>query len=280
MSVVVASDLDRTLVYSEAAARLGLGVADPTPELVCVEEYLGAPMSFVTRGAVELLRELAERTTFVPTTTRTREQYARIVLPGRVPEFAICANGGHLLVDGESDPDWHAGVRAALAVRAAPLGEVVAHLERVARPEWTHKLRVAEELFAYLVVERAALPGEFVPEVSAWAGERGYGVSLQGRKLYLVPDALTKGDAVREVARRVSAEAVFAAGDSLLDIELLRAADAGVRPGHGELAESGWAAPGVEALLAQGVTAGEEIAAWLLARSGVVGSAGLKRRPG
>ncbi|WP_406298658.1 HAD family hydrolase [Embleya sp. NBC_00888] len=267
MSIVVASDLDRTLIYSQAAARLGLAATDPTPELVCVEVYDGAPMSFVTGGAAVLLAELAEHTTFVPTTTRTREQYARIVLPGRAPEFAICANGGHLLVHGESDPDWQAGVRKTLAANAAPLPEVVAHLERVARPEWTHKLRVAEDLFTYLVVERADLPPEFVPETTAWAAERGYGVSLQGRKLYFVPEALTKGDAVREVARRAGADAVFAAGDSLLDIELLRAADAGVRPGHGELAETNWGAPHVEALTEQGVSAGERIAAWLLERS-------------
>ncbi|WP_439676753.1 HAD family hydrolase [Embleya sp. MST-111070] len=267
MNVLVASDLDRTLIYSKAAARLGLGPEEPTPELVCVEEYEGAPMSFVTRRASELLAELAEHSTFVPTTTRTREQYGRIVLPGRAPEFAICANGGHLLVHGESDPDWHAGVRKTLAAKAAPLPEVIAHLEVVARPEWTLKLRVAEDLFGYLVVERAALPPEFVPELTEWANARGYGVSLQGRKLYLVPDALTKGDAVREVARRASADVVFAAGDSLLDIELLRAAVAGVRPGHGELADSDWSVPHVEALAAMGLSAGERIAEWLLERS-------------
>ncbi|WP_406282072.1 HAD family hydrolase [Embleya sp. NBC_00896] len=267
MTIVVASDLDRTLVYSKAAARLGLAAQDPTPDLVCVEQYEGAPLSFVTPRAAALLAELAAHTTFVPTTTRTREQYGRIELPGPPPEFAICANGGHLLVHGESDLDWHARVLKVLAAHAAPLPEVVAHLEVVARPEWTHKLRVAEDLFAYLVVERAALPAEFVPELTAWAAERGYGASLQGRKLYFVPEALTKGEAVREVARRADADAVFAAGDSLLDIELLLAADAGIRPGHGELAESGWSAPHVEAIATQGVDAGEEIAAWLVERS-------------
>jgi len=266
VSVVVASDLDRTLIYSKAASRLGLAPGDPDPELVCVEEYEGAPLSFVTPRAATLLAGLAERTTFVPTTTRTREQYGRIRLPGPAPEYAICANGGHLLVRGESDQDWYASVRKELAAHAAPLPEVVAHLEVVARPEWTLKLRVAEDLFTYLVVERAELPAEFTPELTAWAAERGYGVSLQGRKLYLVPDALTKGAAVREVTRRSGAELVLAAGDSLLDIELLRAAHAGVRPGHGELAESGWSAPHVEAIDTRGVRAGEEIAQWLTER--------------
>jgi hypothetical protein len=52
----------------------------------------------------------------------------------------------------------------------------------------------------------------------------------------------------------------------LLDAELLLAADAGFRPGHGELADTGWNAPGVTALEQVGVAAGEEIVRRLLAR--------------
>lgn len=266
MTVVVASDLDRTLVYSRQACRLGLPDTAPDPDVVCVEVYDGAPSSFVTPAAAGLLTELATRALLVPTTTRTREQYARITLPGPAPGHAVCANGGHIVVDGAADLDWHAAVRKRLDAGSAPLGEIVSHLEAVADPAWARKLRVAEDLFAYLVLERAALPGGFVTDLTGWAGERGWGVSLQGRKLYLVPDALTKGAAVREVARRTGADLVLAAGDSLLDIELLLAADHGVRPGHGELADTGWTAPHVTALESVGVRAGEEIARWLVER--------------
>ena len=69
-----------------------------------------------------------------------------------------------------------------------------------------------------------------------------------------------------EVERRTGASTVLTAGDSLLDAELLLAADAGFRPGHGELADSGWTGPGVTALSEVGVAAGEEIVRRLLAR--------------
>ncbi|GAA3489676.1 hypothetical protein GCM10018987_37590 [Streptomyces cremeus] len=256
--VLVASDLDRTLIYSAAA--LGLSMPDArAPRLLCVEVYQGKPLSYVTEEAARLLPELAAAALFVPTTTRTREQYHRIRLPVPTPRFAICANGGHLLVDGVSDPDWQRQVAGRLADECAPLAEVRAHLARTADPAWLLKDRVAEDLFAYLVVERALLPDGWVKDLAAWAVERGWTVSLQGRKVYVVPAPLTKSAAVREVARRSGARLTLAAGDSLLDADLLLAADRGWRPGHGELADEGWRAPHVTALEETGVAAGEEI---------------------
>ncbi|MCX3060024.1 HAD family hydrolase [Streptomyces beihaiensis] len=264
MTVVVASDLDRTLIYSAGA--LGLTVPDAeAPRLLCVEVYQGKPLSYVTEDAAELLVELGRRAVFVPTTTRTREQYGRVRLPGPAPAYAICANGGHLLVDGVSDPDWRAAVGARLAAECAPPAEVREHMVRAADERWLLKERVAEDLFAYLVVERELLPDEWVKELAAWAEELGWGVSLQGRKVYAVPKPLTKGAAVREVARRTGAGTVLGAGDSLLDVDLLRAADRGWRPGHGELADVGWSGPGVTVLTERGVLAGEAVLRGFLA---------------
>lgn len=95
---------------------------------------------------------------------------------------------------------------------------------------------------------------------------------LQGRKIYAVPQPLTKSAAVREVARRTGAEQILAAGDSLLDADLLHAADRGWRPGHGELADSGWRAANVEVLEETGIAAGEEILRRLLGGIGPVAS--------
>lgn len=254
---LIASDLDRTLIYSAAA--LGLTMPDrEAPRLLCVETYESRPLSYMTETAAGLLAELSTRAVFVPTTTRTREQYERVRLPGPPPAYAVCANGGHLLVDGESDPEWQARVRRELT-GCAPLAEISAHLRRTADPGWLLKERVAEDLFAYLVVDRERLPDTYPKELGDWAGPRGWTVSLQGRKLYVVPRPLTKSAAVAEIARRTDAPATYAAGDSLLDTDLLLAADRGWRPGHGELADSGWEAAHITALAERGVAAGERI---------------------
>ncbi|MEV0450323.1 HAD family hydrolase [Streptomyces sp. NPDC050600] len=258
-TVLVASDLDRTLIYSTAALSLGMPDAQ-APRLLCVEVHESKPLSYLTESAADELRALAAETVFVPTTTRTRKQYQRIRLPGDTqPKYAICANGGHLLVDGVTDPDWHAEVLRRVAESCAPLSEVRAYFTATTDLSWVRKHRVAEDLFAYLVVERERLPEEWLARFTEWAGERGWTVSLQGRKVYAVPRPLTKSAAVREVARRTGATLTLAAGDSLLDADLLLAADRGWRPGHGELADADWTAPHVEALAERGVAAGEEI---------------------
>ncbi|MFE9834545.1 HAD family hydrolase [Streptomyces sp. NPDC005551] len=256
--VLVASDLDRTLIYSTAALSLAVPDAE-APRLLCVEIYEGKPLSYMTETAAGLLTELGTSALFVPTTTRTREQYRRISLPGPAPRYAICANGGHLLVDGVSDPDWHARVTERLTNECASLAEVREHMAATSDPLWVRKHRVAEDLFVYLVVERELLPEDWVKELAVWAENRGWTVSLQGRKIYAVPKPLTKSAAMREVARRTGAARTLAAGDSLLDADLLLAADRGWRPGHGELAEAGWTAPAITALPELGVAAGERI---------------------
>ena len=262
---LVASDLDRTLIYSTAA--LALTMPDEhAPRLLCVEVHEAKPLSYLTETAGRLLVELADTVRLVPTTTRTRKQYRRISLPGRVPRYAICANGGHLLVDGRTDHDWNAEMRRRLADGSAPLEEVRAHLAATADPDWLRKERIAEELFAYLVVDRERLPAAWVKDLAGWADERGWTVSLQGRKIYAVPKPLSKSAALGEVVRRSGAEQVLAAGDSLLDADLLLAADVGWTPGHGELADSGWTAPHVTPLGTVGVAAGEEILRHMLCR--------------
>jgi hypothetical protein len=260
MTTLVCADLDRTLIYSREA--LGTG---PEPPLRCVELYQDRPLSHVTEVAAARLELLAATALLVPTTTRTPEQYARVRLPGRPPRYAICANGGRLLVDGVADAEWSARVRARTADCAAP-AEVLARLEAV-RGDLAMRIRIASELFCYLVADRALPPAGWIRDLTGWCAERGWTTSVQGRKVYCLPRALTKSAAAVEVARRTGAAALLAAGDSLLDRELLETADAAIRPAHGEPAGSGRDAAPIRITAARGVRAGEEIAGWLLARA-------------
>lgn len=265
-STLIATDLDRTLIYSNAALALTMP-DDQAPRLLCVEVNNGRPLSYVTERAAAVIEELAATTDLVPVTTRSRDQYRRVHLPGSPPHYAVCANGGHILVDGRTDRDWNDRVRRAVASGCAPLAEVLDHLIRSTDPGWLRKARVAEDLFVYLVVERDLVPAEWVKELQAWALGRGWTVSMQGRKVYAVPVPLTKSAALAEIVRRTGADRVLAAGDSLLDADLLLAADHAWRPGHGELADTGWTAPHVTVLKTKGVAAGEVIVrrmqAWL-----------------
>lgn len=256
MTVVACLDLDRTVIYSAAA--LDLPMPDhQAPRLLCVEVYQGAPLSFMTEAGVAAFTALREVAEIVPTTTRTPEQLARVHLPGAAPRYAIAANGGCLLVDGVPDPDWAGTVRERLT-GCAPLAQVQQHLAAVSGGFVLNR-RTASELFCYAVVERAALPAGWVEDLAGWCAERGWTVSLQGRKVYAVPRELTKSAAAREVVARTGAHTLLAAGDSLLDADLLAAADRAVRPAHGELHDTGFALGTLSVTAARGVAAGTEL---------------------
>jgi hypothetical protein len=259
-AVIAAVDLDSTLIYSMAA----IGHGRVTSDLVCVEMRRGIPSAFMTGRAAALMAELAERTMLVPATTRSRMQLARVRLPQAVPQYAVAANGGHLLVDGVSDGDWHGRVRAMLAAGSTPLAEAYARLLIHDTGAWIRAVRLVEDLYCYAVVDPTALPPALVTDLAGWASGRGWRLVLDGRKLYLVPVALTKAAAVIEVARRVGNAHIVAAGDSMLDAELLEQADAAIFPAHSKLANNGWQRPHVASTAAHGVAAGEEICAWLI----------------
>ncbi|MCQ2001500.1 HAD family hydrolase [Arthrobacter zhaoxinii] len=255
---MLASDLDRTLIYSANA--LFLNTEDAlAPAMVVAEVYEGKPLSYMTRAAEALLVSAAEASVFVPVTTRTVAQYRRIQLPGPTPEYAVTTNGGVILHHGETVVDWQASVRSLVTTGCAPLAEIEAYLGRPEFHEWILKLRSAEDLFAYAIVDREALPGEFLLALEDWCDARGWTVSLQGRKLYCVPTPVTKQQAVAEVARRIGADRIIAAGDSLLDRPMLECADVAFRPAHGELDDAGYFEPHLQVTEARGILAGEEI---------------------
>lgn len=259
MSVLIATDLDRTLIYSRGALEAH---GDLKRNLVAVERHEQKNASWMTAAAAERYATLHRLGVLVPVTTRTPEQWHRVRLPGPPSPYVITANGGILLVNGRPDPDWDAAVAHQLQ-QTTPLAEIWSHASQVCRAEWTVKLRNARGLFCYAVLHRKRVPPGFLAEAGAWAADRGWQLSLQGRKLYWVPRSLTKSAAAAEVARRTEANAVLAAGDSLLDRDLLELADRGIAARHGELVSSGWRLPTVAVTEQSGVRAGQEIVEWL-----------------
>ncbi len=85
--------------------------------------------------------------------------------------------------------------------------------------------------------------------------------------MYLLPAILDKAAAVTEVARRLGARRVIAGGDSLLDERMLRTADAGIHPAHGELHVTGFTAAHCRSTIGSGAAAGDEILNWYAAEA-------------
>lgn len=265
---LVISDLDRTLIYSASALQLP-GADEDAPTLACVEVLDGRPHSFLTLAAARRLVEIAAVATFVPTTTRTMAQYLRVGFPGIAPKYAITSNGGNILLDGRADEQWHRSTASAIADCEVDLAGVRAELKRRTQADWTLKRRVGDDLFCYVVVEPTRLPDDFIPSWTSWCSDRGWRVSVQGRKIYAIPNPLTKERAMLAVARRLEADRIVAAGDGALDAGFLATADAGIRPPHGELAAVNWLHPTVEVSPRPGVLAADDITSWFAGQVGL-----------
>ncbi len=262
--VLVACDLDRTLIYSNNALWL-TGADKDAPAMVVVEVYDGAPLSYMTTRAQEHLLAVKDAATFVPVTTRTQAQYERVQLPGPVPEYAITTNGGVLLHHGVPYIAWRRQLSARVAAASAPLESIEAFLSSPDFTPWILRLRRAEDLFVYAIIDREAMPGSFLTELELLCSDAGWSVSVQGRKLYCVPVPISKCGALAEVAQRTGAETVLAAGDSLLDQDMLAGATLAFRPRHGELHDAGFLADHLQLTSVRGIMAGEEILRRILA---------------
>ena len=257
MTVLIACDLDSTLISSRRSAATDVG------DLVCVERRDGEPAAFMTAPAALTLAALAEQAAFVPVTTRTEAQLARVRLPGPV-RYAIAANGGRLLCDGVVDEAWSRVVASRLAA-VASFAEARARAQRFAA-SFEGRPHEVDGLFSFAVLPSAQVPGDAIDVERVWAARSGWRVSVQGRKVYGVPVGLPKSAAVAELAQRVDASVILAAGDSLLDADLFDVADLGIRPAHGELAAAGFSGPNVQVTSERGVLAGERIVEWFAAQ--------------
>ncbi|CAM4396770.1 HAD family hydrolase [Paenibacillus tarimensis] len=230
--MLFASDLDQTLIYSERS-KGSISLDDMVP----VELFQGRHISYMTRAAAARLRELNELAPFVPVTARTPEQYHRIFAFREwvIPEYVIVSNGGNVLINGEIDQEWDSLVRQAVREGCSEQGEIQEMFQRIADDSWVQSSTLCDGLFYSIVVERDKLPAEKIDSFRKELAAHGWSYSLQGRKIYLVPEQVSKGAALVYVKEKLGESRVLAAGDSLLDESLLLAADTAFAPSHGEL---------------------------------------------
>jgi hypothetical protein len=254
--MIFASDLDQTLIYSVRSK------GDIELEaMVPVELYEERYISYMTKPAQALLRRLTEIMRFVPVTTRIPAQYNRIfgIKDELKPPYAIVSNGGTVLINGEVDQEWQQMVRAAVKDGCATHHEIGDLFTRIASPDWMKSTDLCDDLFYSIVVDRDRLPIDVLEKLRGDLAGLGWSYSLQGRKIYLVPEHVSKGAAIEYVKARLSSTYVYAAGDSLLDESLLLAADYAISPLHGELGRTYTEHPHIRFTSARGARASEEL---------------------
>lgn len=258
--MIFASDLDRTLIHPYRTLPEGRSEEAPVAEI-----YQGRPITVCSLVTLGLLDELAARDAFVAVTTRSLHQLQRVepIWERASRSWAICANGATLLNHGEVDLEWKA-LTDELCGGCAPVDEARAALHAALGPAgedgWLLRVRDCDERFLYAVCDPAKLPEGVAGAASEAMAPVGWEAVLHGRKLYMLPAGLTKLRCVEHLAERTGASRVLAAGDSLLDAELLAAADVAWCPRDAELVAWDAVPDGVRITVGEHIDAAEEIA--------------------
>ncbi len=212
--ILFASDIDNTLLFSPTKKQEGA---------VCIEMRQNIEQGFMTEKTYHAFPAMAEQVLFVPVTTRSVEQYRRVHWPqGYIPEFALVSNGAALLHRNETASDWHFLQRTPELQR-----ELEAACRKYQNDERFIHCRIVDD--AYVFLSCPDVPSAEQAEM-ALATENSLYVARSGRKIYFFPAGLDKGAALAHFCQTHAPGLLVAAGDSIMDLSMLKAADIAIIP--------------------------------------------------
>lgn len=255
--ILLTSDLDRTIIYSEKM----LNMYPIEGESVPVEQKGDKSITFMSKNSVELLKEFNQKHLFVPVTTRALYQYERINIISKEisPKYSIVSNGGTILVDGKVDTGWNEYIRRKLSTTSLPKEDMLKAFSKIRHEEWVSRDFYIDEFFFMFHVNKEHVPHTELASFEVELKKIGWRIFLHGHKLYVLPSNLDKAQAVARLKGYLDYDIHVAAGDSLMDYEMIAGANIGFSPKHGELFKLTPEAPRVNWLTRKGANSTEEL---------------------
>lgn len=213
--MVVFSDLDRSIIYSKKFLQDNI-------DLFEIELYKNENISYISKNTVEKIKDIKKNCYFIPTTTRTIDQFNRIDFKryGIDFKYAITANGGNILVDGKIDRGYESYIEKKLK-ESANIDEVVAAFKIYKNIDGINNLKIAQNLFFYIVVEERLFDIKKIDEFKDFINNLKWDMYVSGRKIYFLPRAIKKSTAIKYICENLGYEETFAIGDSTMDIDML-----------------------------------------------------------
>ena len=217
--ILLACDLDNTLIHSWKHRKEGD---------LCIEHIGEKEQGYMSRKAAELYSSLPENILLVPVTTRSVDQYRRIRWPGsREPDLAVTTNGA-ILLGPRDDPGadisdiCHAWVSQSRSMYV-PYRKAMDELREILLASGRClRVRMVDDFYLFAYCEEGKDPKDAVPES---AFRSGLQIVSSGRKIYFLPPAFNKGEAVRRLEGLLQPPRILAAGDTEIDLPMAERAD-------------------------------------------------------
>lgn len=215
-SILLACDLDNTLIHSYK--RMSEGD-------VCVEYWDGKPLSYMSPSALSLLNDIGGRIMFVPVTSRSMEQYSRIMWQNMIRhEYAITTNGGILMLNGAASKPWASDMQCMVTVAHDELMFAQSLLQS---DKSCIKVRFIDNIYIFAWSDE---PEKTKHKIDAQLDSGRVLTARQGNKIYVFPKGLSKGAALKKLVEQVKPDYLICAGDNALDISMLEIADLAIIP--------------------------------------------------
>ncbi len=215
--ILFTCDIDNTLIHSYKHKSDGD---------ICIEILKDKEQGFTTPRTLELLWQLncTDGIMTVPLTTRSIEQYTRIKWGDAAPAHALVTNGTLLLKNGEIDePWWEDSLKTVL-----PLKEEMQRLYDVLAPQDSFiRVRMVDEMYLFVYCAKDVDPTETAQQLQEMTTLT---VRQAGKKIYLFTPFADKGVASKRMMEHTGADYLIAAGDSAIDLPMLKQADLAIIP--------------------------------------------------
>ena len=217
--ILLACDVDNTLIHSWKHRKEGD---------LCIE-YIGErEQGYMSLMAAQRYSSLPNNILLVPVTTRSVEQYRRILWPGRLePDLAVTTNGA-ILLGPRDDPGadisdiCHAWVSQSRSMYV-PYRQAMDELREILLASGRClRVRMVDDLYLFAYCEEGQDPMDAVPESAFGTGLK---IVSSGRKIYFLPPMFNKGEAVRRLEDLLRPSMILAAGDTEIDLPMAEPAD-------------------------------------------------------
>lgn len=239
--VLLGTDLDRTIIFSEKFIEQH-NKQDWKDNHICLEHYNGKPLSYVTKETFNYLYNLLEspydKNTFIPITTRSIEQFKRINLISNFP-YAITNNGGVILKYGKPIKEWTDFINYQKEKLKVSYQEIIDLYTN--NPEMYEKEgKLVDELFLFIKIKdlNKNKVEIFLKDLESKLLNTGWTFTLQGKKLYIIPEYIRKDRALLYLINNQLKEfsnVVITAGDGKLDLDLIEFGDINFIPINSEV---------------------------------------------
>lgn len=227
--ILIFCDIDNTILYSSKKKRDGD---------ICVEWKLSKKQGFMSRELIDLLFSIEyckdDNMKFIPVTSRSIEQYNRVVKLSELFEYAITTNGANLCKNGVQDADWWLDTYKSVSNILSDIMSAYKYLNNTL-PDDTKICRVVDGFWTYASVNAELLKKKVIEHIESYNDVYDLSNDIQvfdtGSKISVIPTAISKGNAVKKFIQAYKLQhpdasvRTLAFGDNILDVSMLEAVD-------------------------------------------------------